>query len=421
MSSAADRGARMRADMVEQLAEYAGAIDPRVRAALLAVPRHVFIPGVELAEAYADQAVVTRYRDGLPVSSASQPAIVAIMLEQLAPPKGACVLEVGAGTGYNAALLSTLVGPAGRVITVDIDPEIAVEAKDHLSESGITNVEVICDDGAAGWPAGAPYDGIIVTAGASDLAPAWFSQLAPAGRLVVPLSIRGVQQCVAFVQADDHLSSVGVCEAGFMPLTGVMANADVRLGVPDRPGVHVVAAPGSKIDVELIGRALRAREPAAPIGVTVSALEVFGSLRRWLAFEDPAAALVMYNGAPEGAEASGVPQVLEFPVGGHIQRSSPCLLGAAGFAVLDVAGGGDVARGSGLHTGLELSVRACGAAEREAWRLSELVMAWDAADRPGADQLRIDAYPCGVAVPASQGSVHHARYTTFVVSSRQAR
>ena len=412
-----DPGAGLRAELVAQLTEHGELTDPRVAAVLGEVPRHTFVPRVGLAEAYADQAIVTRYRDGLPASSASQPAIVATMLEQLSPPPGGSVLEVGAGTGYNAALLSSLVGRSGRAVTVDIDPEVAAEARNHLSEAGIANVEVICGDGALGWPAGGPYDGIIVTAGASDLAPAWFAQLAAAGRLVVPLSIMGVQQCVAFARADGHLRSVAVCEAGFMPLTGAMANADIRLPVPGHPGVHVLAAAETEVHAGLVSDAMTARGPTTDIGTTASALEVFGSLRRWLAFHHPASALLAYSGPAEGAEASGVPRLLEFPHDGNVQRSSPCLLGAAGFAVLDVAGREAPAGWSGLDTTFALAVCACGQAEQEAVRLGELVSAWDAANRPAADRLRIDAYPSGFAVPDTEGSVHPATHATFVVSS----
>lgn len=407
----------LRREMVEHLKADRGLADPRIEAALLEVPRHVFLPGAGLAAAYADEAVVTRYKDGLPASSASQPAIVAAMLGQLSPLAGGCVLEVGAGTGYNAALLSALVGPSGRVVTVEIDPEVAGEAERHLSEAGVTNVEVICGDGAAGWPAGAPYDGIIATAGASDLAPAWISQLAPAGRLVVPLSIRGAQQCVAFARAGSHLRSVAVCEAGFMPLTGVMANADIRLPVPGHPGVHVIAAPRTPVDAGLVAAGLDTRGPAVGVGITASELEAFGSLRRWLAFRAPAPATLMYSGPADHATASGVPQLVEFSVGGNTQRLSPCLLGESGFAIVDLISGQVTASGPSSDNPRELAVRACGAAEHETGQLTELLMAWDAAHRPGADRLTIDAYPSGIAVPDTRGSMHRAEHMTFIVSS----
>jgi protein-L-isoaspartate(D-aspartate) O-methyltransferase len=339
------------------------------------------------------------------------------MLEQLNPPIGGSVLEIGAGTGYNAALLSALVGPSGRVVTIDIDPAVAAEAGNHLSAAGAANVKVICGDGAAGWPECAPYDAIVVTAGASDLAQGWLAQLAPAGRLVVPLSIRGVQHCVTFVRADGHLHSVAVCDAGFMPLTGTMANADIRLAVPGHPGVHVVTAPGTEVDAELIAGSLDAREPAVPLGLAASEVEAFGSLRRWLAFHDLAAAALLYIGPEDGARVSGVPPVVEMAAGGNVQLSSPCLIGAAGFAVLDLVRRGPVSAGSGLVTMLELAVRTCGSAGDEAARLAGLVKAWDAAKRPAADRLHIDAYPSGTAVPETSGSVHSARHMTFVVSS----
>jgi protein-L-isoaspartate(D-aspartate) O-methyltransferase len=415
MSSGGDRGASLRAEMIAHLEERGVLPDSRVAAVLGQVPRHVFVPEVELAEAYADRAIVTRYRDGVPTSSASQPAIVAVMLDQLRPPPGGRVLEIGAGTGYNAALLSRLVGSSGHVVTVEIDAEVADEARRHLAEAGISDVEVISGDGALGWPDGAPYDGIIVTAGASDLAPAWVGQLAAQGRLVVPLSIRGVQQCVTFTRASDHLRSVAVCECGFIPMDGGMANTDMRQSVPGRPGVRVHGAADTKMDVGLVADALGDRGPSADIGVTASPGEVFGSLRRWLAFRDPASAWVSYAGPPGAADASGVPPVLDFPLRDLAQRSSPCLLGPAGFAILDLAAPPAAGRDSALNVTLELAVRPYGEAAQEALRLSQLVTAWDAAGRPGADRLRIDAYPSGSSVPDSEGSVHAARHASFVV------
>lgn len=415
MSGSGDPGAGLRAEMVALLRERGSASDPKVIAALESVPRHVFVPGAELAEAYGDQAVVTHLRDGVPTSSASQPAIVAIMLEQLQAPAGGSVLEIGAGTGYNAALLATLVGSSGRVVTVDIDPEVAAEAQGHLSEAGIANVTVVCGDGAMGWADGAPYDGIIVTAGVADLAPAWVAQLRPGARLVAPLSIRGVPQSVALTRAGDgHLHSVAVCDAMFMPLAGVMANPDRRLPVPGHEGVRVHAPAGPAVDTGLIAAALDAPGPAAAIGVTVSSREVFAGLWRWLAFAEPAAAVLIYTGSSAGASASGVPAMLDATRGGVARRASPCILGAGGFAALDLAGPAAEAEGPVRRRTLELAVREYGQAEPQAARLGELATAWVTAGRPGVDRLHIDAYPVGACVPAGSGLVR-AVHTAFAV------
>src|SRR5579862_8673622 len=115
----------LRRRLVAQLRGQGVIYDAAVERALLTVPRHLFLPETPLSEAYADIAVATHWEDGQAVSSASQPAIVALMLEQLQLGQGMRVLEIGAGTGYNAALLTELVGPTGQVTTIDIDPEIA--------------------------------------------------------------------------------------------------------------------------------------------------------------------------------------------------------------------------------------------------------------------------------------------------------
>ncbi len=414
MSPSTNRAAELGAALVANLTERGVLSDPRVANALGTVRRHVFLPETDLDSAYADQAVVTRWRDGVPVSSASQPAIVAIMLQQLCPREGSSVLEIGAGTGYNAALLSELVGPGGRVVTIDIDPEVVADASTHLETAGITNVTVICADGALGWPKGAPYDGIIVTAGASDLAPAWLGQLAPDGRLVVPLSIRGVQHSVAWTRADGYLRSVSVSDCGFMPMQGQMANADLRLAVPGHAGVYVQAAPGVPVNPESIARALNASSQATPAQISATAREVFGSLRRWLAFGDPAAAMLTYVGTAEAAGASGVPAVLQYSVGSRVERSSPCILGPAGLAVLDL----DVPAGEAEpHTALRLALRGYGQADQECGRLRKLLAAWDTAGRPATARLRIDAYPEGSERPLAAGEVTAARHTTFIVTT----
>ena len=174
----------------------------RVVAALHAVPRHLFLPEQRPEAAYRDDAIVTKRDEaGQPISSSSQPAIMAIMLDQLDLAPGHRVLEIGAGTGYNAALISHIVGPSGQVTSVDIDPELVATAREHLARAGFGEVTVVCADGAGGDPEHAPYDRIIATVGVSDLAPAWLAQAVPQARIVVPLDVRGIQVSVAFERA----------------------------------------------------------------------------------------------------------------------------------------------------------------------------------------------------------------------------
>jgi len=124
----------------------------------------------------------------VPISSSSQPSLMAQMLEDLKLGPDLTVLEIGAGTGYNAALLAHLVGP-GRVTAVDVDGQVLAEAQDHLQAFADRGVELQHADGRCGYPPGAPYDRIMVTAATPDLEPAWLDQLADRGLLLAPLAL----------------------------------------------------------------------------------------------------------------------------------------------------------------------------------------------------------------------------------------
>jgi protein-L-isoaspartate(D-aspartate) O-methyltransferase len=159
------------------------------------------------------------------------------MLEQLQIAPGNRVLEIGAGTGYNAALLAHLVGPRGTVTTIDVDEDITDQARAALKDTGYPQVRVVLGDGALGYPGRAPYDRIISTVGAWDMPLAWLDQLAPAGRLVVPLRLRGsVTRSIAFERDATLLNiprwrSVSTLLCSFMPLRGGIAD-DPRRDVP---------------------------------------------------------------------------------------------------------------------------------------------------------------------------------------------
>jgi protein-L-isoaspartate(D-aspartate) O-methyltransferase len=192
-----------------------------VEAAMRSVPRHSFVPQAPIEDAYAEMAVITkRSHDGHDLSCASVPSLVAVMLDKLDVQPGHRILEIGAGTGYNAALLAHLAGTTGTVTTIDIDPEVTAQARQALESTGHGTVRVITRDGAPGAPEHAPYDRIIVTVGAWDIPTAWWDQLVPGGRLVVPLRWRGQTRAVAFNRDERCWRSDWVELCGFVPMLG---------------------------------------------------------------------------------------------------------------------------------------------------------------------------------------------------------
>ncbi|MFE3636042.1 methyltransferase domain-containing protein [Streptomyces sp. NPDC059168] len=200
-----------RAALVREIeAEGTWAEDPVWREAFATVPRHLFVPyyyiGVRggherrwgqspdpgarerwVRGAYADTPLATRLRDGELLSSSSQPSLMALMLTALRVEDGDRVLEVGAGTGYNAALLAHRLGNDDLVTTVDLDPEITESARQHLAAAG-HHPAVVTGDGARGVPERAPFDRVIATCGLPTVPGAWLEQCRPGGRILTPLA-----------------------------------------------------------------------------------------------------------------------------------------------------------------------------------------------------------------------------------------
>jgi protein-L-isoaspartate(D-aspartate) O-methyltransferase len=209
-----------RLQMVGRLKRAGVVVNPAVEAAMLQVPRHRFVPHLDGCAAYRDEAVMVKHaRNGAPISSLSQPTIVATMLERLQVTPGHHVLEVGTGTGYNAALLSVLAGHDGCVVSVELEPDLAERAARTLDASGYGRVHVLVGDGRDGYPPRAPYDRVIVTTGARALSETWIGQLADGGRLVVPLvDHRGVGLIVVFELIGGELVHTTGAACGFIPL-----------------------------------------------------------------------------------------------------------------------------------------------------------------------------------------------------------
>jgi protein-L-isoaspartate(D-aspartate) O-methyltransferase len=207
-----DRFTREREEMVEFQVRARGIRDERVLAAMRKVPRHLFVPkGFERA-AYEDRP--------LPIGEGqtiSQPYIVAVMTEQLELQPQDRVLEVGTGSGYQAALLAEL---AGSVISIERLASLADQARENLARAGVTGVQVVVGDGTEGYPPEAPYDAIIVTAASPGVPQPLIDQLAEGGRLIAPVGPRECQDLIKLVKREGRVESIplgGVC---FVPLIG---------------------------------------------------------------------------------------------------------------------------------------------------------------------------------------------------------
>jgi protein-L-isoaspartate(D-aspartate) O-methyltransferase len=223
----------------ERLHQYAtnvtaGVRNPAIPAAFAHVPRALFVSlvvdrdGRPIAATpdvvYSDEALVTRVHDGWPTSSSSQPSLMARMLDVLDLAPGLRVLEIGTGTGYNAAVIATITG--APVVTVDIQPDVVEQARTALKSAGAATVEVVLGDGFLGVPAHGPYDRIIATVGVGGVPQHWIDQLAPGGLVIAPTEHGGIQPCVLSSHDRGHLTGRGAAASGFMVAAGPLYRAE---------------------------------------------------------------------------------------------------------------------------------------------------------------------------------------------------
>lgn len=187
-------------------------LDGRVMDALRKIPRHIFVGDDYNHLAYANQPLPIGYGQTI-----SQPYIVALMSDLLQLKKEDVVLEVGTGSGYQAAILAQL---ARQVYSIELLDELAVTAREHLQIIGCNNVEVRTGNGYFGWPEHAPYDAIIVTAAASETPPALLAQLKPGGRLVIPVFGPSYPQQLLLLtkHTDGSLTRKNMLPVRFVPL-----------------------------------------------------------------------------------------------------------------------------------------------------------------------------------------------------------
>ena len=190
------------------------ALDPRVMATIGKVPRHQFVPAAQRHKAYLNRPLPIGYGQTI-----SQPYIVALMTDLIKPQPGDRVLEIGTGSGYQAAILAEL---TGQVYSIEIIEALGKEAQERLSRLDYNNITLRIGDGYYGWEEHAPFDAIVVTAAASHVPPPLVEQLRPGGRMVIPVGSRFLTQQLLLIekQADGQVITRQILPVTFVPLTG---------------------------------------------------------------------------------------------------------------------------------------------------------------------------------------------------------
>lgn len=389
--------AALRAAMVRELREQGAIQSEAVAAAFDAVPRHLFTPGEPLEVAYAPNTapLVKSDDNGLPLSSVSAPHLQATMLEAADITPGMRVLEIGSG-GYNAALIAQLVGDNGHVITADIDPDIVERAGTFLQAAGYDHVQVVETDAEHGFPMAAPYDRIIVTAGSWDIPPAWIEQLAPDGRIVVPLRLAGTTRWIAFDRdSDGSLLSrdYGLCV--FVLFQGAGSHTEQTVTIDDEV-VLSLDNDDLKADPDALRRALQMPRIERWSG---AAFDMPDEVALFLLTNDPR--MVMLH-----AGQQAIDQELLAP---SALRGVPALIGDDSFAYR-------TRRPNDETGGFESGVYAHGpSAEDLAARYVELLRQWAAKHhRRGAASIRYIPKPASPPTPSA--GVLPKRHGTVVVT-----
>ena len=372
--------------MVDRLVRRGLLRTPAIEEAFRQVPREIFLPDVPLEQVYLGDHVTTKEELGAKLSSSTGPWLMASMLEQLQPRPGERMLEVGAGTGYNAAILARLVGEQGHVSTLEVDVEVADQARRHLasfglgeaSKSGYSAVETKAVDGAIGDADGAPWHAILVTVRSGQIAPAWFDQLADGGRLVVPLALGGMRAgelSIAFAKKNGFLESESLIDCDFIRPRGGMALEDREFQLDELPGLYWCDGGHHDVSAQDIRRLLEGPRELRPTGLEVTAQELIDGFQIWLVLHDQEMCTVQAAGP-----------WLDWP---------PLLPMAQVPGQFKGAGGIFDGRGIALlafdhKTDSALSIASYGDASPSlVRRLADHLSAWQAAGRPGRERLRL--------------------------------
>lgn len=288
-SAESDRAAEIRNALTDKLCSDGMITSPVVERAFRTVPRHLFVPEntpMEAAHNADDSVTIKTDQHGAIISSISAPFIQARMIEQAGLGPGMSVLEIGSG-GCNAALLAEVVGPDGRVVSVDIDPEVTDRTRAVLAATGYSSrVTVVQADAEQGVPGlDEPVDAILVTAGAWDLSPVWLEQLSQDGTIVVALRMNGITRSIGFRREGDHLVSTSAEVCGFVAMQGSGTHDELIFLLPDAQGHHVKLRFDGDVpqDMNLLDGVLATERTEVWSGITIKHGVSFADLHLWFA------------------------------------------------------------------------------------------------------------------------------------------
>lgn len=341
--------------------------NPRIEAAFREVPRHVFLPGVPVEKAYADEAVpIKTDENGLVVSSASQPTMMAIMFDQLNLQPGDNVLEIGTATGYNAALMRDMVGEEGRVTTIELDKDLALQARKNLQAALVSGVQVVEADGILGYAPRAAYDAIVVTAGIWDVPLTWKRQLKQEGRIVAPIWLNGIQVSARFdLQPDGTFLSTDNRPCAFVYLRGEAAGPDMRRRVGST-SLYLISDGTTKLDTVALHTLLSDDHEYCLLDSLLAEADLWYGFQLYLMLNEPPDMVFALFAVIEGQQAYG------------LEGRGLTLLAPASAVFLPYATSGQAHCYAGSDAFLELQ---------------SLIDNWTALGHPDTKQLRVRLIP----------------------------
>jgi protein-L-isoaspartate(D-aspartate) O-methyltransferase len=375
----------LRNNLLRRLRQQGVLTSSLITEAFTRVERHMFVPDVPVSDAYADRAIMLkRDKQGVVVSSISQPTMIAIMLNQLDLKRGDNVLEIGTASGYNAALMQTIVGDTGRVTSIEIDGDLVENARQILSRSHFSNVLVVHADGSGGYAPRAAYDHIVSTASIWDVPSAWINQLKLDGRIVAPIWVDGLQfSAVLRLQPDGTLYSDDNRPCAFVHLRG--EGATPRFGQQiGHTSLSIYADDVNTVDSVALDVLLRSDQAINHLDARLRKPDYWFGFQIYLMLNTPDDYQFIAYSVTDDTQAYGL----------HGRGLGLLTPGSAVFApyaengVLYTFGGADAALA-----------------------LQELFDQWQSIERPNVNNLHIQMYPKD-ALPAdiAQGRVYQRRH-----------